>query len=395
MVINNIIPSHVKELEKSEDWEKEYSPVIKDKDGTIIDGNHRKAADSNWKEVISKKHLTPIQKVRLQIKLNLIRRDVSIEEKQGWVKEVEEELKKQGENYGKDSIGKLLGVTSKTIFNWKGGTKSPPSIPTLDDRKITPYGDNMFYLSEINNKASRNDAYYVIKEGEPYPTLKRRSWFFHEDGREFSLREYAKVQDFPDNFLFIGTKEKIKDQIGNAVSPKMAEFIAKDIPKGSAIELFAGCGGMSLGFENKGHKVLWMNEFNLMACRTYHANFPKVIVDARPIEDVSINEIKKAIGNQEINLIFGGPPCQGFSLSGVGFKDDNRNKLYKEFIRVVKGIKPKYFIMENVKGILPFKDEIVKDFEKVGYNVEVKIIKGEEIGMQQKRNRVFFIGKCL
>jgi len=76
-------------------------------------------------------------------------------------------------------------------------------------------------------------------------------------------------------------------------------------------------------------------------------------------------------------------------------RDDNRNKLYKEFIRVVKGIKPKYFIMENVKGILPFKDEIVKDFEKVGYNVEVKIIKGEEIGMQQKRNRVFFIGKCL
>ena len=67
--------------------------------------------------------------------------------------------------------------------------------------------------------------------------------------------------------------------------------------------------------------------------------------------------------------------------------------MYKQFIKIVNGFKPKHFVMENVKGILPFKDEIVKDFNDIGYNVEVKLIKGEEIGMKQKRHRVFFIGE--
>jgi len=261
----------------------------------------------------------------------------------------------------------------------------------LDERKIVPYGNNIFYLSETI-QTSRDDSYHIIKKGDSFPTLKRRSWFFHEDGSEFSLREYAKVQDFPNEFKFVGTKEKIKDQIGNAVSPKMGEYIANLIPKGNIIELFAGCGGMSLGFERRGCKVLWMNEFNKMAARTYRENFPKVKININNIKNLKVVDIKNEIDNNKIDIIIGGPPCQGFSLAGTKFKEDYRNELYKEFVRVVEGIKPKYFIMENVKGILPFKEQIVEDFEKVGYDVKVKLVKGEEIGMKQKRNRVFFIG---
>lgn len=263
----------------------------------------------------------------------------------------------------------------------------------LDDRKIVPYGNEMYYLSEKNLKESRQDAYYVIKKGESYPTLKRRSWFFHEDGSEFTLREYASVQDFPKDFKFVGTKEKIKDQIGNAVSPKMAEHIAKTLPKGNVIELFAGCGGLGLGFEKRGCKILWMNEFNKTACRTYRANFPNVKININNIKNIKVDDIKKEIDNKRVDIIIGGVPCQGFSLAGTNFKEDYRNELYKEFIRFVNGFKPKYFVMENVKGILPFKEQIINDFKDVGYNVEIKLIKGEDIKMKQKRHRVFFIGK--
>ena len=261
----------------------------------------------------------------------------------------------------------------------------------LDDRKIVPYGNNIYYLSETI-QTSRDDSYHIHKKGELYPTLKRRSWFFHEDGREFSLREYASVQDFPEDFKFVGTKEKIKDQIGNAVSPIMAEYVARLIPKGNVIELFAGCGGLSLGFEKRGCKILWMNEFNKMACRTYRANFPNVKINPNNIKNIKLNQIKN-IGDKEIDIIIGGVPCQGFSLAGTRFKEDYRNELYKEFIRFLKGFKPKYFVMENVKGILQFKEQIKEDFEKEGYDVKVVLIKGEEIGMKQKRHRVFFIGE--
>jgi len=76
------------------------------------------------------------------------------------------------------------------------------------DRELTPYSEGMYYLSE-KFQESRQDSFYVIKEGEPYPTLHRRCWFFHENKREFSLREYASVQQFPEDYIFVGSKEEI------------------------------------------------------------------------------------------------------------------------------------------------------------------------------------------
>jgi len=277
-------------------------------------------------------------------------------------------------------------------YNQLKQTQEAPKSVDGDYRPITPYGENIFRISE-KFQTSRKDAWYVLKEGEIYPTLKRRTWFFHEDGREFSLREYARVQEFPDDFKFVGTIESIKDQIGNAVSPTMAEYVAKRFPKGNCIDLFGGAGGMSLGFERVGHKVLLMVEWDKDACYTYHTNFPNTSILNKDITKVEVKEIKKLLNGNEIQLIFAGPPCQGFSRSGKRFKDDKRNKLYKEFLRIIDELKPDCFVMENVLGIISFKDQILEDMKSIGYDTTCEVIKGEEIGMRQKRHRVFFIGK--
>jgi len=255
----------------------------------------------------------------------------------------------------------------------------------MDDRKITPYGDNIYYLS-TKWQDSRDDGYKIIKEGEKYPTLKRRSWFFHEDMREFSLREYARVQTFPDTFKFVGTYEKIKDQIGNAVAPDMARYVGSRIKGHTIGDLFAGCGGLSCGLELLGKKALWAIERSIDYARTYKVNHPDSRVLTRDIKKVDPATLKK------VDVIVGGPPCQGFSLSGIRFKDDPRNQLYKEFVRFVKALSPREFLLENVPQVQAEKDNIIEDFESIGYKVESFLVKGEDIGMRQHRERYFFYG---
>ena len=256
----------------------------------------------------------------------------------------------------------------------------------LDDRQPVPYGDNVFYLT-TKWQDSREDAYKIIKEGEPFPTLKRRSWFYHEDGREFTLREYAEVQDFPREFKFVGTYEKIKDQIGNAVSPKMAEHVGKKLEGKTFGDLFAGCGGLSYGLEQLGKKGIWAIERDTSYARTYKSNHPNAKIFTRDVKGMDPK------GLEGVDVIVGGPPCQGFSLSGPRFKDDSRNELYREFVRFVRTLKPKEFLMENVPQIKGYEDQIIEDFEKIGYGVEAFMVKGEEIGMRQRRHRFFFLGR--
>jgi len=102
---------------------------------------------------------------------------------------------------------------------------------------------------------------------------------------------------------------------------------------------------------------------------------------------------------EKVDIIVGGPPCQGLSNAGSEkrnntqrFIEDPRNKLYKEFVRFVKYLQPKEFIMENVKEIEQFKDEIIKDFNSANYDVKTKLVTGNEIGMKQNRKRFFFLG---
>ncbi len=165
------------------------------------------------------------------------------------------------------------------------------------------------------------------------------------------------------------------------------------------IDLFAGCGGLSLGFEMAGFKVLAAVEMDEWASETYQKNH----TDTKMIKsDITKVQYLSDIVDKEtiVDGIIGGPPCQGFSLSGNRDKNDPRNSLFMEFVRFVRFFKPKFFVMENVTGILSMKtkdnhfvkDIILKEFSDVGYNVEIFKLNAADFGVPQSRTRVFFIG---
>ena len=109
------------------------------------------------------------------------------------------------------------------------------------------------------------------------------------------------------------------------------------------------------------------------------------------------SEISKTENIQKVDLIIGGPPCQGFSIAGKRIIDDERNQLYKSFLRFVAYFRPKGFVMENVPNILSMgggaiKEQIIEDFEKIGYNVSYEKLLASDFGVPQNRRRAFFIG---
>ena len=169
------------------------------------------------------------------------------------------------------------------------------------------------------------------------------------------------------------------------------------------IDLFSGAGGFSLGFDNKGFQNVFSVDIDPSFCETYRHNFPCHKLLEKDICDISDNEINQITKSKKINVIIGGPPCQGFSIAGnIGrkFIDDPRNRLFKEFVRFVNIVKPKFFVMENVarlythnKGLT--RNEILSDFEKLGYNVNCKILNSADYGVPQIRNRVIFIGSSV
>ena len=167
------------------------------------------------------------------------------------------------------------------------------------------------------------------------------------------------------------------------------------------VDLFSGSGGFSLGFDWAGFDNVFSIEYDHEICETYRYNFPNhklIECDITQISDSSVLELSKGA---DIDVIIGGPPCQGFSMAGnIGrlFADDPRNHLFKEFVRFVSLIKPKCFVMENVARLYTrlkgqTRQEIIKCFEELGYVVEARIVCASEFGVPQNRYRVLFIGK--
>jgi DNA (cytosine-5)-methyltransferase 1 len=166
------------------------------------------------------------------------------------------------------------------------------------------------------------------------------------------------------------------------------------------ISLFSGAGGLDLGFENVGFKNLFSVEFNESFCKTYTKNFPSNIILNIDISKLSSDKIKSFIQNKRVHLIIGGPPCQGFSLAGNiarKFVDDPRNKLFKEFVRIVNHVKPDVFLMENVASLKTHNSgktlkKIIKCFASAGYDVKSKILNAVNYGVPQNRRRIFIVG---
>jgi DNA (cytosine-5)-methyltransferase 1 len=168
----------------------------------------------------------------------------------------------------------------------------------------------------------------------------------------------------------------------------------------NVIDLFAGCGGLSTGFEMAGYNIPLAIEKDEWASETYKYNHPDTKVITQDITTILNLDDLLDDKNIEIDGIIGGPPCQGFSLSGNRDKKDPRNSLFVEFVRFVNHFRPRFFVMENVTGILSMetkngelvKDVILDEYNKIGYNVEIFTLNAAEFGVPQSRVRVFFIG---
>ncbi|MEO1466650.1 MAG: DNA cytosine methyltransferase [Cyanobacteria bacterium J06633_1] len=168
-----------------------------------------------------------------------------------------------------------------------------------------------------------------------------------------------------------------------------------------AVDLFAGAGGMTLGFEQAGFDVLAAVELDPIHASVHEYNFPFWTTICRSVSDTSAAEIrqKSAIGDRDIDVVFGGPPCQGFSLMGKRDVSDDRNSLVFNFLRLVLDLKPKYFVMENVRGMTIGKqrkvlERVMEEFQRHGYSVPAspQVLNAANYGVPQNRQRLFLLG---
>lgn len=163
------------------------------------------------------------------------------------------------------------------------------------------------------------------------------------------------------------------------------------------IDLFSGCGGMSLGFEQAGFKCLLAIDCWEDALSTYRHNHKDTNVLCADIDKIDAASLVTDFRGLNVDLIIGGPPCQGFSIAGKRIVNDERNALYKSFVRFVAAFRPRAFVMENVPNILSMaggviRDAIVEEFTELGYKVEYKVLMASDYGVPQNRRRAFFVG---
>ena len=164
------------------------------------------------------------------------------------------------------------------------------------------------------------------------------------------------------------------------------------------IDLFCGAGGLSLGFSQEGFVTSLANDIQECCVDTYAHNHPET-----PRDHIILGDIKQVVDNVEsllrytdVDIVVGGPPCQGFSEANrQRLIDDPRNQLYKNFVQIVAKVKPKFFVMENVKGMLKVKDQVIEDFERIGYKVSAHVLNAKDYGVPQNRERLIYIGNRL
>ena len=221
--------------------------------------------------------------------------------------------------------------------------------------------------------------------------------------RLISFREAARVQSFPDNFRFLGSKSSMFKQIGNAVPPLLAYSIAKALLGSTVVDLFCGCGGLSKGFELAGYHVLAGLEIEKHAIATWthnHVGAPVLgDINNKDIKDRLIAIVRNSLGGRNLDVLAGGPPCQGFSTAGWRETTDPRNKLWLNYLEILNKLNPKYFLIENVPGLLSVQknglliiDNMRTEFSKLGYFLNYRALKAEDYGVPQLRRRVFIIG---
>ncbi len=170
----------------------------------------------------------------------------------------------------------------------------------------------------------------------------------------------------------------------------------------NSIDLFCGCGGMTLGFEWSGYNSIITSDIDENCGKTIKRNFPNTNFILGDISNVNKEDFDNLLNGRKVDVITGGPPCQGFSLANKNrnkVEDDPRNKLFYEYVKFIKWYNPKAFVMENVKGLLSMEKgkviQLIKEeFENagIGYNVDYKVLRASDYGVPQTRERVILIG---
>jgi len=160
------------------------------------------------------------------------------------------------------------------------------------------------------------------------------------------------------------------------------------------IDLFAGAGGLSIGLEKAGFQLVAATDWDHYSCETLRTNHPSVVIKEGDINNINLGKFSAELGQVEIDLIAGGPPCQGFSQLGKRQKDDPRNQLWRQYMRVVAHFRPKVFLMENVPQLLASDEyiEIKKIANELGYTVRERVLHAVDYGAPQKRKRAIIIG---
>ncbi len=257
--------------------------------------------------------------------------------------------------------------------------------------------------------------------------------------RSLTPREAARIQTFPDSHIFTGARKEQCILVGNAVPALMAAHIARELKnhildknyEGSEkdlllkrnqkiemkedkktentlnfIDLFSGAGGIGIGYEQAGYNHVFSADFDPGVAKTFRHNNNTPFIEGDLSDDSIFEEAKKIVGDKEIDVIVGGPPCQGFSMFGkrrfVKSKshnphDDLRNDLIFTYLKYVKEFNPKWFMMENVAGLVNladgyFLENFIERVKELGYNnYDYKIINTADYGVPQKRKRFIFL----
>jgi DNA (cytosine-5)-methyltransferase 1 len=197
-------------------------------------------------------------------------------------------------------------------------------------------------------------------------------------------------------------------------APPDGAVLAADARRPVAVDLFAGAGGLSLGLEQAGFDVVAAVEYDPVHAAAHKFNFPKTAVLCADVSDLDTKTLRGAVEkglsshghdleqwDGEVDIVVGGPPCQGFSLIGKRLVDDIRNRLVFHFVRLVLAMRPRYFVMENVPGMITgghasILDELIGEFERAGYRFpseeKYRVLNAADFGVPQERHRLFLIG---
>lgn len=265
-------------------------------------------------------------------------------------------------------LAKLTGISQTILSAYECGKK----LPSNEDIQLIK-----FVLSEINN-------------GTIIPNRKKQICRTKFDNSVINERPRKSYERTVKNTNYL-----------SALNELAIQFNVKRENAPIAVSCFAGCGGLCYGIKAAGFNIVATNELMEDYKQIYKANFPDINFLPNDIKDITNDDIEALKKNYpQIDLLAGGPPCQGFSLAGKRDVDDNRNTLFTYYLKLASKLRPKVILMENVKLLTSMKnpegklvkDEIINTFTKIGYNGDFYCVNASSYGVPQNRERVFFIG---